>query len=500
MANSSEEEIIIDCNQNMRQKKRKINENRSTFETLSDPLIQTIVSSLFLTEKLVLRGVNRKLKTSIDQSLAKEECIQFVDSYGKDTDVWVNNRRRNRIDINKIGFNFNDDNHCLVEVLNKFRQIKRLEFNNNIRITNQMLEWLFKRFPKISSLSLVDYRCDYYTFNWMAIGDRLSKNLVSLEIECRRNHQIYSTVLAHLLTKLDRLQELTIVSPRRSLEDVFRALGPNLVKLRITYCEALYDDEVLALIDGNGKQLKQLDIDFQSMGKRVDENLVFELICKNLLNLRSFSFNHWTLSPQSMAMIAELKNLKTFSWNPSGLHEGGRFTPPLYFYNELKFSSMGVESFNSLQTLKLSYVQLKPQFFFAWDQLFPNLKHLYLKGVFVCGCGSRIAYRCFCAKLCYQYLSEVKTLRSIVLDESIDLCHSLHFHHMRQIQFFEVNCFQIKNRNYLNAILNNLVKMATQQPIRPLFVRLYDIRCGPLSGLIVGLKFPENLKITFSYN
>ena len=130
----------------------------------NNDLIKQIIIDLPLIEKLKFRSINKQFKTCVEQILANEKSIQFVNTYGKGLDVFVN-----KFNKNKIEFNFNDSNQCLIQLLSKFPELRRLEFDNNIRINDSMIEWLFKRCPKLDSLSLLDYRCNYWTIDWIEL-------------------------------------------------------------------------------------------------------------------------------------------------------------------------------------------------------------------------------------------------------------------------------------------------------------------------------------------
>lgn len=463
-------------------------------------MLASLISDLSLTQKLDLKRAGKRLNKCLDQILAKEQSILFVGTYGKGLDVWTP-RHKDRIELKKIGHKFNDDNQWLKNLMTKLPNIRAIRLDNNIWISNEMLEWLFKQSPLTESLSLLDYRLDYHTFNWESLANSLSDRLVYLQIECRLNQHISGKRLAELVAKLYRLRELSIVNPHRRLESLFESFGPNIRKLEIQYSKPLDADETHALINGNGRHLQELAIQYRSSATKA-QNYQFSAFCKYLLDLKSFTFNNCELSNEALGLVVELTNLKRFKYNYNGniCNDNQRYQKNPMRGLDLRALARPMPS---LQSLTLTNIVMIPQHMYHWKALFPNLRHLYLKCLFACGCypSLNLNYQCnYCLKLCFMYISELPFLRWVTFAEPSNVYDVPYFNLLTNISFLEVNMCGCPDGRFLqSSVLPTLIQMANQRTNASsgaLSVRLYDFQFDPTPKL--RKRFPRNLKITFA--
>ena len=465
-------------------------------KTMSEEILARLISDLPLTQKLEMKKADKRLNQCLDQILATEQTITLVDTYGGGLDVWMN-RHKNRIELKKIGRNFNDNNHWMNDLMNKLPNIRHVVLDNNIRIDNQMLEWLLNRWPRLDSLSLLDYRLNYHKFDWELLGDNLSERLVYLQIECRLIQHISGSCLAQLVSKIKRLEELTIVSPNRRLELVFTCLGPTIRKLSILESKHLDSDEINALVNGNGRHLEELTIQYRCSVVE-SQDYPFAMICQYLLNLKSLSFNHPSLSPEALSRVVRLTNLNKFKYNFNGTAEHNlKFA---YGFRTVELRCLS-KTMTNLKSLTLSNIYLLPQYMYNWKDLFPNMRHLYLKCLFDCGCLPIVNMNhCDrCLQLCFTYISQLSSLRSLTLAEPLNILALPFFIFLcktkNKLQSLEINMCRCNDyRHFQNSVLPTLVVMANNRNA-PLSVRLYDMNFDPTPKL--KKSFPRNLKITF---
>ncbi|XP_054153341.1 uncharacterized protein LOC128952042 [Oppia nitens] len=443
-------------------KKMKMSGN---FMNLDDEVVELILSDLSLVNKLSIRSVNNKVKTCVDRLLAKQKCITFINTYGQSCDTMHKYDPKHLVQIYRIGGNFNDNNHCLVQLLAKLPNLKHVSFDNNITITNQMLEFIFNRSPQLDSLSLMDYRLNYHVFDWKRLGKQLADKLISLEIECRMNQQISDKELSHLVSQLVNLQELKIVG-NRHMEKVFNNLGPKVVKLELKYCWKLTVPEIMVLKD---KSLEKLVIWFQPLMSRCHED-IFDCICQNLTDLKTLKFNHF-MKIDSMKIIDNLNQLKTFNYNFSG-HLPTQ-APNINFrvYFPLPFGYFA-QPMPSLLSLKLTNISLTPLVLSKWLKILPNLRDLSLDTRFDCICLRNTTGGCHCCvQSCFMYLSHLKNLRSLHMANP----NTTHYYEwlslVDQITDYTLIASKVSSK-FLIVVLNTLLMLATKSN-RIIRVRLF---------------------------
>jgi hypothetical protein len=473
-------------------KQISMNSMQSLSRVLNDEILKQILNNLSIISKLRLERVSHQFGDCVKQVLSLQKTIKFIDSYDNCCDVFVNYDNKSVINLKEIGFQFNDRNKLLVNLLEKCLNLKELIFDNNIKISHQMIEWICNRCPNLESVSLLDYRCNYWTIDWIKISDCLTNKLIRLEIESRTNQHIYDKDLAQMVSKLELLQELAIVCPRRRLDRVFNNLGPNIKKLKITYSLGLSEDEINALISGNGKQLQELVIHYDCVNRFVDQNNIFESICDNLRNLEYFAFNHKSLTNSSFDKLTNLKSLKRFEYNFNGLDTTGHAVYNYNIWKVFKFSAFNSFRMPSLQSLTLNSVHFVPQTLTNIQEFFPNIKNLSLKAIFTCGCPLTRPNCLYCFQICIKTLANCKSLRYIHFGSPISPvlieCLTL----FDQIDYFELNISQ-SDCNHILLLIRVLMNLANKRTNRLITAKTYgsDIK----QVIALNKAKPKNLRI-----
>jgi hypothetical protein len=456
---------------------------------LNEDVLIEIMSYLSIKDLLKLEITSKQFKYCANQVLKQQNNIRF----GFDLNYHCFDSNYSTIDC--------DINNAIISVRNKWIQSGR-----DLIASKLYLKPLFDKCFGIKSLEMDDIIVNESVVQFMAQSFTQLKclRIGFLDLIIGNNCLVYRLFAQYFGQQLIDLHLNGIY-----LEDIEVIKSfPKLKELSISHFDSLFIP-LKRLCDNLGNNVKTLRLLFQNMTTIYDlnefivhkstqnivnlfieemfvieetnnQNIVFEQICQNLIQLQTLSFKKSLF--MSMNPIICLKNLQNFEFVAK-------------YETFISFSSFGSQSLPNMCSLTLNSVDLKPLSLQNIHNLFPNLKKLFLINCrFLCECVEEIKNCLICSQNCCQSFSELKDLKVIHI-----ISVSMHFN-QRFItslkEFSKLSDIKLMNfdlnHKFINEFIDALIDYSLEHQKRWITVRLEDYVFAFKSNEKI---IPKNMKI-----
>lgn len=190
-------------------------------------------------------------------------------------------------------------------LLNKMPKIDSITFGVYTVITKSVIEVINgKLSQKVSSMS--------FDFPFGLHGKRLAQlniqNLTNLRV---RYAGLTEPDLKLIVTKCSKLEFLDVTGNWYISGHCFRECNVKIKSLLISRCSGFKYDGIESLVEGAGKNLELLEIDFLGSVEKIEPELY--LICSILISLKSFKLRASSFHERDSSYIRWLKNLKSLT-------------------------------------------------------------------------------------------------------------------------------------------------------------------------------------------
>ncbi len=441
--------------------KLRVNQNKSTINVLNNDCIQQIIKKLSINEMLKLEKVDKRFEFCVKEVLKQQKVLCFGEKlFCKHSAINSN------IYYFETFINFNQ----IKAILKKCPNIKCLQMREII-INKSLIEWISNNCKQLVCIHLFDPRSEpsLQEIDFKQIAKLLSDKIeieiifgkreydreydieydiqydIEYDIEYDREYYLSQYSIIAFIQNMPQIFDISFCTQAHyNIRKLIPCFGHNIRSLSIENCNSLSIEDLNVI--KNNTNLVEL-----KLYSSADTQQIFDFICDNFTQLKSFGFGHQKNSNHfSLIQILNLTNLEKFYLRLAG--------SDIHFLSTVKNKSL-----NKLQTIELSNTSITPTMFANLIQMCSNIEIISINYLKVyCEHNQRKPYCFECVYKLLECLSKLNRLKVLEInDENYGIIKAIvrHINEQTFERLEELSLFLSSNMESLNVLTNYFRKI-----------------------------------------